>query len=121
MAVYKIFPEKDATMYSGFPLKNTGIDEILEISTFLDTTNPEVSRALVKFSQTEIENVVLNFMTQHYPMLYPTDLITYHYAWWRPGKFKQLRYDQLNRSQEYWDDFEKGVQEIIQSKNIQKD
>jgi len=59
MAVYKIFPEKDATMYSGFPLKNTGIDEILEISTFFDTTNPEVSRALVKFSQTEIEDVVL--------------------------------------------------------------
>ena len=63
MAVYKIFPEKDATMYSGFPLKNTGIDEILEISTFLDTTNPEVSRALVKFSQTEVEDVVLNIIS----------------------------------------------------------
>ena len=57
MAVYKIFPEKDATIYSGFPLKNTGIDQILEISNFYDTTNPEVSRALVKFSQTEIESV----------------------------------------------------------------
>jgi hypothetical protein len=63
MAVYKIFPEKDATIYSGFNLKNTGIDEILEISTFLDTTNPEVSRALVKFSQTEIEDVVLNIIS----------------------------------------------------------
>jgi len=57
MAVYKIFPEKDATIYSGFPLKNTGIDQILEISTFYNTTNPEVSRALIKFSQNEIEQV----------------------------------------------------------------
>ena len=63
MAVYKIFPEKDSTIYSGFPLKNTGIDEILEISNFYDTTTPEVSRALVKFSQTEIEDVVLNIIS----------------------------------------------------------
>ena len=32
MAVYKIFPEKDATMYSLFPQMNTGLDEILDIS-----------------------------------------------------------------------------------------
>jgi hypothetical protein len=32
MAVYKIFPEKDATIYSLFPTMNTGIDEILDIS-----------------------------------------------------------------------------------------
>jgi hypothetical protein len=34
MAVYKIFPEKSATIYSYYPTLNTGIDEILEISTF---------------------------------------------------------------------------------------
>jgi hypothetical protein len=33
MAVYKIFPEKSATIYSYYPTLNTGIDEILEIST----------------------------------------------------------------------------------------
>jgi hypothetical protein len=63
MAIYKIFPEKDSTIYSGFTLKNTGIDEILEISTFYNTTSPEVSRALVKFSQDEIEYVVLNIIS----------------------------------------------------------
>jgi hypothetical protein len=62
MAIYKIFPEKDSTIYSGFTLKNTGIDEILEISTFYNTTSPEVSRALVKFSQDEIEHVFENII-----------------------------------------------------------
>ena len=64
------------------------------------------------------KDVILNFMTQNYPMLYPTDLVTYHYAWWRPGKFKELRYDQLNRPKEYWDSFEKGIQEIIQLSSL---
>ena len=50
MAVYKIFPEKSSTLYSFYPTLNTGIDEILEISTFesLNNTN-EVSRAVIKF------------------------------------------------------------------------
>ena len=60
MAIYKLFPEKDATIYSGFPVMNTGIDEILEVSTFYDTTSPEVSRFLIQFSQTEIEDVLDN-------------------------------------------------------------
>jgi hypothetical protein len=30
MAVYKLFPEKDATLYSEYPEMNTGIDEIIE-------------------------------------------------------------------------------------------
>ena len=55
MAVYKIFPEKSATIYSFYPTLNTGIDEILEISTFesINNTN-EVSRALLKFPSSEI-------------------------------------------------------------------
>ena len=34
MAIYKIFPEKSATLYSYYPALNAGLDEILEISTF---------------------------------------------------------------------------------------
>lgn len=58
MAVYKIFPEKDATIYSLFPAMNTGLDEILEVGNLnLSTnTNPQVSRTLIKFSQDEINN-----------------------------------------------------------------
>ena len=59
MAVYKIFPEKDATMYSLFPQMNTGLDEILDISNlnFAVNTNAQVARYLVKFDQDEINNV----------------------------------------------------------------
>jgi hypothetical protein len=60
MAIYKIFPEKDATIYSGYPLMNTGLDEILEVSTFYNTNNPEVSRYLLKFSQDEINDLFDN-------------------------------------------------------------
>ena len=64
MAVYKIFPEKDATIYSRYPNMNTGLDEILEISNLQDTTvsptSGQVSRALVKFPTTEITNTLTN-------------------------------------------------------------
>ena len=60
MAVYKLFPEKDASIYSQFPLLNTGIDEILDVSTFFSSADPQVSRFLVKFSQSEIEDVLTN-------------------------------------------------------------
>jgi hypothetical protein len=58
MAVYKIFPEKSNTLYSYYPTLNTGLDEILELSTFesIDSTN-EVSRPIIQFSQDEIKNV----------------------------------------------------------------
>ena len=55
MAIYKIFPEKSATLYSFYPTLNTGLDEILEISTFysIDGTD-EVSRAIIKFPSAQI-------------------------------------------------------------------
>jgi hypothetical protein len=64
MAVYKIFPEKDTTIYSEYPNKNTGLDEILEASTYLDTDgNAQVSRFLIKFPQDEITSVFNNYIT----------------------------------------------------------
>ena len=65
MAVYKIFPTQDATMYSMYPTMNTGLDEIIEATlTSIAPTdpNPQVSRFLVKFDQSEIENVVNNII-----------------------------------------------------------
>jgi hypothetical protein len=64
MAVYKIFPEKDATIYSLFPAMNTGLDEILEAGNLnLSTnTNPQVSRTLIKFNQDEINNTFSNLI-----------------------------------------------------------
>ena len=60
MAIYKLFPEKDATLYSEFPSLNTGLDEIIEASTFYNSVLPQVSRYVIKFSQTEIEDIVDN-------------------------------------------------------------
>ena len=63
MAVYKIFPIADATIYSAFPSMNTGLDEIVEASTtnegFSDP-NPQTSRFIVKFDQNEINNLLNN-------------------------------------------------------------
>ena len=70
MAVYKIFPEKDATIYSYYPAKNTGLDEILETTTYssqdLLTGNPQTSRTLIKFSQAELLNVSASYVTSSF-------------------------------------------------------
>jgi len=67
MAVYKIFPEKDATIYSEYPSMNTGIDEILEVNTLTGGDpvggTPEVSRTLIKFPTSEITSVLENKVT----------------------------------------------------------
>ncbi len=69
MAVYKLFPTKDATIYSQYPFKNTGLDEILDLSSnyndLINTGNntalyPEIARSLLQFSQTDINNIFAN-------------------------------------------------------------
>lgn len=67
MAVYKLFPEKDATIYSGYPYLNTGLDEILEISTYSDpiygSNYPATSRILIQFKTSEIQDVINNIIS----------------------------------------------------------
>ena len=60
MAVYKIFPLQDSTLYSRYPSMNTGIDAILEISNLNPSTvsTPVVARSLIQFDQTEINSVI---------------------------------------------------------------
>lgn len=61
MAIYKIFPIKDASIYSLYPDKNTGLDEILDVSTNIDISGvPQTSRFLVQFSSDEINNIIVN-------------------------------------------------------------
>ena len=62
MAIYKIFPSKDATIYSRYPNKNTGLDEILSVSIedAQDSGNTQTNRALIQFSDTEISDVITN-------------------------------------------------------------
>ena len=63
MAVYKIFPTQDATLYSLFPQMNTGLDPIVEATTTaFGPTNPypHTSRFLVQFSTSEINDILNN-------------------------------------------------------------
>lgn len=64
MAIYKLFPYKDTTLYSYYPEMNTGIDSIIEISNtnFVDgdIVNPRIARYLMEFVQTEIVDVIDN-------------------------------------------------------------
>ena len=59
MAIYKIFPEKSATLYSFYPIINTGLDEILEISTYYSINGTdEVSRTVIKFPSAQISDII---------------------------------------------------------------
>lgn len=63
MAVYKLFPIQDATIYSGYPAMNTGLDSLLEITNEFPETlspSPRVARSLVQFDQDEIVDVIDN-------------------------------------------------------------
>jgi hypothetical protein len=65
MAVYKLFPEKDATLYSLLPSMNTGLDSQLESSAtaFAPTDpNPQVSRFLIQFNDIEMGSVLDNLV-----------------------------------------------------------
>ena len=60
MAVYKLFPLQDATIYSFYRYMNTGIDPIIEVGNPNVNINPvpQVFRYLIEFDQTEINNII---------------------------------------------------------------
>ena len=61
MAIYKIFPTQDSTLYSKTSGSNFGMDAILEASNIIDIDgNPDVARFLVQFDIDEIVDVINN-------------------------------------------------------------
>jgi hypothetical protein len=66
MAVYKLFPSKDTTLYSEFTEKNTGIDEILELSKKVSGADIYLSRILMQFNQSDILDIVTNKVSGSY-------------------------------------------------------
>ena len=64
MAVYKLFPEKDASIYSAYSAMNTGLDAILDVANLVVDRNPtaQVARSLIKFDNNQILDVVNNIM-----------------------------------------------------------
>ena len=59
MAVYKIFPTKDTTVYTEYPDMNTGMDEIVEL--IPKTTRSNFSQILMAFDFGEINDIGLDF------------------------------------------------------------
>lgn len=57
MAVYKLFPDKDAFIFTEDILANAGLDEILEIGGYPVLGVGQASRALIKFKTSEIQTV----------------------------------------------------------------
>lgn len=58
MAIYKLYPTKDASIYSQYPDMNTGLDAILDASAYLYSGVPYVSRYLIQFSTNQITDVI---------------------------------------------------------------
>lgn len=58
MSIYKLYPEKDTTLYTDQPEANTGIDEILTLKSKKDISGKnQTSRILIKFDSEEITNI----------------------------------------------------------------
>jgi hypothetical protein len=61
MAVYKLYINKDTTLYSEAPSANTGKDEIIELSGYLDSTGDiQTSRILLQYDTEEFNNIIQN-------------------------------------------------------------
>jgi len=63
MAVFKIFPEKDATLYSEYDDMNTGRDEILEIASYYKGDLSYVNRTAIAFDSAEVANVLETYVS----------------------------------------------------------
>lgn len=92
--------------------------DFLETQFYVENINefqPKVRRFAYCFDNMENYKAAMSgFMSQDYPRLKKVDsFFVYHYPWFVFGKFKELRYDLIYRSNpQYWKDFETGLQEI---------
>jgi len=78
--------------------------------TALDANTIHYRRIAIKFGTWDYyKSIVVNFMSQRYPLIILPKYI-FHYAWWRPGKYKQLRVAQLKRDDEYHKNFLAGLE-----------
>lgn len=74
-------------------------------------------RIVIKFGSWEYyKEVVKNFTSQKYPQLEIFPRYIFHYAWWRPGKYKELRFRQLVRPEAYSAAFRTALQQASENK-----
>lgn len=68
-------------------------------------------RIVMKFGTWEFyKNVVLNFSKEKYPQLKLFPRYIFHYSWWRPGKYLELRFKQLVRPAQYHQDMREALE-----------
>jgi hypothetical protein len=86
--------------------------------TALNPNTIHYRRIAIKFGTWDYyKSIVVNFMSQRYPLtVFPKYI--FHYAWWRPGKYKQLRVAQLRRDVEYHNNFLAGLELAKQCKDV---
>jgi len=58
MALYRIFPEKDAFVYTEGPLANTGRDALLEVGGYPTSAGGQTVRSLIQFDLAEVKSVL---------------------------------------------------------------
>lgn len=62
MAIYRIYPTADTSIYSETPLSNTGLDEIVELGTYTDfSTSPQLSRILMQYDLDEVTHILNSY------------------------------------------------------------
>ena len=78
MAVYKIFPEKDSSVYPKYPSMNTGIDPINQVSNlnFAVDSSPSVARSLIQFDTDEIKGVIDNKINSNWKAYFKSFIAT---------------------------------------------
>ena len=65
MAIYRIFPDKTATIYSRYPLFNTGLDEIVEVDSYYIGDTSYVARTLIAFNIQEQKDLIQGEILHH--------------------------------------------------------
>lgn len=81
----------------------------------INESNPKWRRFCYSFdNMTNYRSAMDAFMTQNYSKLKKTtEFLAWHYPWFVEGKFKQLRFDLIYRSDEnYWKQFDAGLEWI---------
>jgi hypothetical protein len=75
----------------------------------LDASTIHYRRIAIKFGDWDYyKNIVINFMSQRYPLtLFPQYI--FHYPWWKPGKYKDMRVALLKRDDQYHKNFLSGL------------
>ena len=86
----------------------------------LDSNQIHNRRIVLKFGTWDYyKNVVYNFTAQKYPQLKMFPRYIFHYAWWRPGKYLDLRFSQLLRPADYHNDMRNALKQAGECKDNQ--